>query len=140
MSGGEGYIRLNVKGRERDGCLAAGDVPAYAKWLSERLLEIRVTQTREPLITDIIDVGATHTGTHRDYLPDLVLKWGAAEPATSISSPWIGTLSGTLTTGRGGNHTPDAFALYWGRRAGQNVLSSILRIEDLHRYPEAILP
>ncbi|MCB2061511.1 MAG: alkaline phosphatase family protein, partial [Novosphingobium sp.] len=55
-SGGEGFIRLNIKGREREGFFEPGSTALqdYLDWLRARLAEIRVAATGEPLIDEIL--------------------------------------------------------------------------------------
>ena len=42
-SGGEGFIRLNLKGREKHGCLSqeGDEAESYASRLTEKLLDVR---------------------------------------------------------------------------------------------------
>lgn len=113
-SGGEGYIRLNLKGRERLGCLEQAEKNSYIDWLSDKLREIVVLETNEALINDVIKVEDHFVGPRGQHLPDLVVTWNPAEPARTVRSPDIGIIKAKLETGRGGNHTGDSFGLFCG--------------------------
>lgn len=116
LSGGEGLIRLNVKGRERQGFFSSGseELPNYLNWLTERLLRVTVSATGQPLIEQIVDVNNELPGPRRQFLPDLILKWAPDEPATAVRSPDIGEIRISLATGRGGNHNGSAFMIAHG--------------------------
>jgi predicted AlkP superfamily phosphohydrolase/phosphomutase len=136
LTGGEGAIRLNVKGRERHGMLdpANGEVDAHAEWLIERLLEIRVNATGEPLVASVTRTDHAFPGPRRDLLPDLLIDWAPDRPATRISSPVIGTIEAHLATGRGGNHTGDAFAIVVGSADAMQAAEELEDIKDLGAF------
>lgn len=134
-SGGEGYIRLNIKGRERDGFFDP-DSPTLAKyvdWLTNELSQIRVKETHEPLVKKITFLQSEFPGPCADMLPDLLLDWAPAAPVETIESRTIGAINASLNTGRGGNHTGDAFAIVFGPGAEDCPLSEIAHIRDLHK-------
>ena len=53
--GDTGFIRLNIKGRERDGFLPSSEEERgdYVEFLCESLRELRVRETNEPLVREI---------------------------------------------------------------------------------------
>jgi predicted AlkP superfamily phosphohydrolase/phosphomutase len=138
-SGGEGYIRLNIKGREQQGFFEPGSeaLDHYKKWLKERLLEIKVAGTEEPLIAAVREVSDLFPGARRDLLPDLILEWGPEKPAEKIHSSAIGELTEHLATGRGGNHCGDSFMLVTGPGAQSPDLAQVRHIRDIRRFVEA---
>ncbi len=115
-SGGEGLIRLNIKGRERHGFFEPGSpiLEDYVAWLCARLAEIRVVDTDEPLIDKILLSDEHFAGVRRQFLPDIVLSWKPDAPVERIASPDIGEIEMRLNTGRGGNHNGEAFAIATG--------------------------
>jgi len=138
-SGGEGYLRFNLVGRERRGCLQPNSEEhrRYAQRLRDELLALTVTATGRPLVKDVVEVQRTFTGARSDLLPDLVLVWHEATPATEVASPTLGTFTAHLATGRGGNHRPGAFAVVAGARAEHGrVLKSV---PDLAPFVSALL-
>lgn len=140
-SGGEGYVRFNIKDREAAGYFepTGGRLLEYAAWLKSKLMAIRVAGTGEPLFSEIIDGHALEPGARTDYLPDLILKYAPEAPVSSVSSPDIGVISAHLDTGRGGNHTGDAFVLAVGAGATDELLKDIEDIRDLRRLAGRLL-
>jgi predicted AlkP superfamily phosphohydrolase/phosphomutase len=132
VTGGEGLVRLNLKGREKCGMLSDRDGTAgvYLDWLKERLLEIRVNRTSEPLISEVVDVHGLYPGQKSHLLPDIALKWAPREPATEVSSPTMGTVRQKLLTGRGGNHTGESFAILPARTVDAGVANGLRHITD----------
>lgn len=134
-SGGEGLIRLSIKGRERKGFFEPGSsiLDDYVAWLRARLAEIRAVDTGEPLIDKILLSDEHFAGARRQYLPDIVLSWRPDAPVERIASPDIGEIEMRLNTGRGGNHNGEAFVIATG--AGDFVADAggIRHIVDLGR-------
>ena len=132
--GDVGFIRLSIQGRERDGFLPAGaGQENYIDFLRAQLEALRVTQTNEPLIDEIVLSRDAFPGSHNYLLPDVFLKWHPEAPATDISSPDLGTIHATLKTGRGGTHTGESFAVIAGAGAPSG-LPSLSHIRDYKPY------
>jgi len=131
-TGGEGLIRLNIKGRERNGLLSTGDDSCqdYIDWLKDNLLQIRVSKTGEPLVSECIDVQTLYPGKFAYLLPDIAVKWAPEGPATEIFSERIGTIRNSLKTGRGGNHTGESFAIVTGKPVQPEFAASLEHIKD----------
>jgi predicted AlkP superfamily phosphohydrolase/phosphomutase len=137
-TGGEGYIRLNVAGREAKGCLARGSAPyrRYIESVRKGFFSLRAAGTGEPLVEAINVPAEVFPGPRSEYLPDLAIAWRRGAPATAVSSERLGTFTGRLKTGRGGNHRAVAFAVVAGparesRRA--ESLGTIVDLADLVR-------
>lgn len=130
LSGGEGLIRLNLKGREKPGFFERGsaELGKYVAWLKERLSAIEVAATGEPLIRRIAVVDAVFPGERRDFLPDLILEWTPETPVHRIRSPDIGEIEMWLATGRGGNHDASAFLI---ARGGDPFLDTVEAVRDI---------
>ncbi len=130
---GEGLIRLNIKGRERDGFFDADgqELERYKTWLKARLLEIRVAGDGGPLVREVVFAEDRFPGPRCAYLPDVMLIFAPSAPAETITSPAIGEISARLRTGRGGNHTGQAFCLLTGHGARDGIAAKISDIKDL---------
>ncbi len=130
--GGEGMIRLNIKGRERDGYLDDSDGARrqYIEWLRDRLMAIKVRTTDEPLIIEFNLMHETFFGPRSEFLPDISLQWGPDQPAEEIYSEDIGVIQAELRTGRGGNHTGESFAILAGEVSPNASLSCLRNIAD----------
>jgi predicted AlkP superfamily phosphohydrolase/phosphomutase len=138
-SGGEGYLRLNIKGRERTGCLERAEVADYIAWLKARLCEIRVAGSGAPFVSDVFSAHDLSPGERTDYLPDLILQYAPEAPVAAIESPAIGMLEAHLGTGRGGNHCGDAFMIVAGLGASPAALGEVNDIRDIRTFIESIL-
>jgi predicted AlkP superfamily phosphohydrolase/phosphomutase len=111
----QGYIRLNLRGRERDGIVA----PEEAKDVMEEIIAGLLTFTDldgAPVIRSIERVADLFgTGERAHQLPDLIVKWvdTPATTARGVKSERYGTvLRHGVGSGRSGNHTEgDAWAL-----------------------------
>ncbi|MEA3058121.1 MAG: hypothetical protein QOF34_936 [Sphingomonadales bacterium] len=141
LSGGEGFIRLNMKGRETPGFFDPGsaELGHYAEWLKARLSAIEVVETGEPLIRRIVDIDDALPGPRRHFLPDLVLEWAPDAPVHRIRSPDIGEIQVSLATGRGGNHNASAFVIAKGGDAFLEAFEPVRDVADLGGVAEAYL-
>jgi hypothetical protein len=141
LSGGEGYVRFNIKGREAKGIFDRDgeEFRRYARWLKERLAEIEVGDSAGPLFSEIVDTSELTPGRRADFLPDLILKYAPDAPVRSIRSPIIGTLDAHLDTGRGGNHCGAAFIAATGPGAAHAAFSELRDIKDIKSFVETLM-
>jgi predicted AlkP superfamily phosphohydrolase/phosphomutase len=111
----QGYVRLNLKGRERDGIVDPADAPALLDQLAEAIATFRGLDG-EQAVRSVEKVAERWGGGRRsDLLPDLIVRW-VDTPATQLEglrSPVYGTVRRHgVGSGRSGNHTEgDAWAL-----------------------------
>ena len=141
LSGGEGCIRLNLKGRETPGFFEPGsaELHDYVAWLQARLAAIEVAGTGEKLIRRIVTTDEVFPGERRAFLPDLILDWAPEAPVDRITSPDIGEIHVSLATGRGGNHNAAAFMIAKGERAFLDAAEAVRDIADLGGVAEIFL-
>jgi predicted AlkP superfamily phosphohydrolase/phosphomutase len=110
-----GQIRLNVRGRERDGIVEPGEVDELLDRLVEGLLSFRDVGGSESVaaVKRVEEVVGQDTP-HRRLLPDLLVQW-ADTPTTrleAVESPVYGRIERTgRGSGRSGGHTDVAWAL-----------------------------
>ncbi len=135
-AGGEGLVRYNLKGRERDGFFDphSPEFERYSTWLKQRLREIKVSATGEPLIADIDDIHENYPGEKSLYLPDLRLHWAPPESVDTIQSDDIGIIHRRLGTGRGGNHNKESFAAFLGAGSQDGDVARVTKITDLSAH------
>jgi hypothetical protein len=113
--GDTGFIRLNIKGRERDGFSPSEEERSgYVDFLCDNLRALRVKDTGEPLVSEIFFAKDEFPGPRSFLLPDLILLWKPERPAKEIWSERFGSIKAELKTGRGGIHTGDGFAILAG--------------------------
>jgi predicted AlkP superfamily phosphohydrolase/phosphomutase len=118
----QGYIRINVRGREAHGVVEPG---AQYDTLCERIvkgLESFVdADTGEPVVAEVIRADEAYpVGARHQDLPDLIVRWSSS-PASrhrSIVSPTYGSIPwpcpGSHPDGRTGNHRGEGFLLAKG--------------------------
>jgi hypothetical protein len=135
-SGDVGFIRLNMKGREREGFLPEGKNGRadYVEFLCQVLKGLRVKPTGEPLVKDVIMTENEFPGPRSHLLPDILLTWKPTAPAAEICSAEVGTIRATLKTGRGGNHTGEAFAILAGAIGSINQLPPLTHVRHYGNF------
>jgi predicted AlkP superfamily phosphohydrolase/phosphomutase len=110
----QGYVRLNLRGRERDGIVDPADADALCEEISAGLATFADPDGR-PVVDEVVRVSDRYPGEHADRLPDLAVRWTERPAAalSSLSSPRFGEVQRQGSgSGRSGNHTPgDAWAV-----------------------------
>jgi predicted AlkP superfamily phosphohydrolase/phosphomutase len=141
VTGGEGLIRLNVSGRERDGLLDPDDKPYrdYIDWLRAELLAVNIQPDGGRLVSDFIELNTVYPGPRNHMLPDIALAWAPDKPATEIRSSTIGVIQKKLATGRGGNHDGSSFALLPQSTMGKGVARQLSHITDYGKIVARLL-
>jgi len=113
----EGYIRVNLKGREPQGVVEPGaEYEALLDDLTVALGELRDPQTGGRLVAEVVRTDREFPGARRQYLPDLVVKWEAGRPIHTATSARVGTVSGSSPDTRPGTHRGPGFLLAAGPR------------------------
>lgn len=108
-----GYVRLNVRGREKHGIVD----PAEADALIERIAMGLMTFTDDDGEAAIASVERTQeriTGVRAGDLPDLIVRWSQRPSSriTGVKSTRFGSIvRDGVGTGRSGNHVPGTWAL-----------------------------
>lgn len=121
-----GFVRINLRGREVEGVVAPGN--EYADVIGEledAFASFRDLESDQPIASaiDRIDDLVGADAPRRRYLPDLCVRWAdrGAMAGVGVGSPNYGDLRwerGTrLASGRSGNHMPDG----WLIAAGEGI-------------------
>jgi hypothetical protein len=111
----QGYVRLNLRGRERDGIVEPAEAETLMDEIAAGLLSF-CDPDGTPAVTSVERVADTFDrGVHADRLPDLVVRW-SERPATrlrGVRSARFGEVARRgHGSGRSGNHTAgDAWVL-----------------------------
>lgn len=134
LSGGQGYLRFNIQGREKMGWLVAGSEQhrQVKTLLKETFSSLQDAHSGKPLVKQILDIEDLYPGPFTPYLPDLSIIWHDLPPAGEIHSPTLGNFSGRIGTGRGGNHRPKAF-YSCDSELPKHVTRRMTQICELHR-------
>lgn len=111
----QGYVRLNLRGRERDGIVAPEDADALLDELAVGLRSFHDLDGH-PAVASVDRVAPLFgSGARAHLLPDLVVRWTdrAATTLRGVRSAQFGTVMRQgVGSGRSGNHTEgDAWAL-----------------------------
>ena len=106
--GVEGYVRVNLAGRERGGIVPADQYEAVCAELEERLHELRDARTGRPIVSEVL---RTRSGPHDRALElpdaDLVVCW-ASGAWDVVDSPAVGRI-GPVPFARTGSHVDRGF-------------------------------
>jgi predicted AlkP superfamily phosphohydrolase/phosphomutase len=109
----EGYIRFNLRGRERHGIVDPSGVDELTTQIVDGL-ESFADLRGEAAVAAIYRPGERlGDGPRLDLLPDLVVQWSRrpASRLAGVESPRFGQVRRTTGGGRSGGHTADAWAL-----------------------------
>ena len=109
-----GYVRFNLRGREREGMLDDETRRRYEDWMRQCFISLRDAATDEPLVNEVHFTNQELLGVRSPLLPDAIVTWTSITPPTRIDSALIGTIEGELTDGRRGNHRSDGFLITMG--------------------------
>jgi predicted AlkP superfamily phosphohydrolase/phosphomutase len=109
-----GYLRLNLRGRERDGIVEPKEVEPLLEKITKGLLTFQNSDGSQAIrkVWRLSELG--YPGPCHDQLPDLVVQWNerVVMPLIGVRSTQFGEISSTgWGTGRTGCHTGDAWAL-----------------------------
>lgn len=130
----KGYVRLNLRGREREGLVAPAEADALLSEIARGLLTFREPDGR-PTISAVTRIGdLVGHAPALDRLPDLVISW-APTPATGVTraaSPEFGEVERLgVGSGRSGNHDDDAWAILLTRHTRVRPLDRPMRVVDV---------
>jgi predicted AlkP superfamily phosphohydrolase/phosphomutase len=117
-----GYLRLNLRGREREGIVDPGDAHGLLDEI-EAGLGTFADEDGTPSIAGFHRAHQELSGRHAERLPDLVVRW-SERPATrlrAVVSPDFGRVERLgLGSGRAGNHRDGAWLLHPPGRSGRD--------------------
>ncbi len=110
----QGYVRLNLRGRERDGIVDPAEAGELLARIADGLQTFR-DPDGEPAVARADIVADHHPGARSAQLPDLVVQW-SERPATMLAGVHSDAFGDVMRrgtgSGRSGNHTPgDAWAV-----------------------------
>lgn len=110
----EGYIRVNLKGREPQGIVDRAEYHALCDELTELLYNLKDGRTGKPMVSNIIRTRQDPTD-NNPKLPDadLVIIWQEENPTDVVDSPELGRI-GPVPFNRTGSHRARGFFLAQG--------------------------
>ena len=131
----QGYVRANVRGRERDGIVAEADLDGLYDEIAEGLATF-VDANGAPAVAGVDRTRDVFgDGARLDSLPDFVVRW-ADRPATQlpyVESPDFGrVMRFGAASGRAGNHTEgDAWAIVLPGASSHRAPERPARVVDI---------
>jgi predicted AlkP superfamily phosphohydrolase/phosphomutase len=126
-----GYVRFNLRGRERDGMLDDETRRRYEDWMRQCFVSLCDAATDDAIVDEIHFANHEASGARSSLLPDAIVTWTPIAPPSRIVSPLIGTLDGQLTDGRRGNHRSDGFLITMGAGFEHGTDASPIHITEL---------
>jgi predicted AlkP superfamily phosphohydrolase/phosphomutase len=111
----QGLIRINLRGREPRGVVAAGAYDAVCEELDTELRGLRHRRPDAPVVDRVVRIRDVFAGPFVDALPDLSVLWNPEVVVTEVTSPRAGAFRREPDlSGGGGNHQGVGFMLASG--------------------------
>jgi predicted AlkP superfamily phosphohydrolase/phosphomutase len=137
------YLRINLRGREPQGCVAPGsEYDALLDYIENEFRALKNGETGKPAVEDVFRAQQLYPGPRAHDLPDLTILWSSDSPINVLQSESLGRLENPSAEERSGNHRPEGFLLARGPafRTGRAELpGDILQIAPtvlaLHEVP-----
>jgi predicted AlkP superfamily phosphohydrolase/phosphomutase len=133
-SDGTGYVRLNLRGRERHGIVDPADADALMDEIAAGLQTFAHPDGSPAVASVERTTQLVGDATQADRLPDLVVRWSDLPSAAvaGVTSPAHGDIVRRgAGTGRTGHHTADAWALLVPGRSAPRAMSRAPHLVDL---------
>ncbi len=134
----EGYIRINLKGREPQGIVEPGaDYEALCEELYQALRGMVNPANGQPAAHAVYKTDEIYRGPCRSHMPDLIVTWNeAARVTTELLSESYGLMRHAepgcqVTPYYSGNHRPNAFAVAVGPGIAPGTILQGASIMDL---------
>jgi predicted AlkP superfamily phosphohydrolase/phosphomutase len=124
-------IRLNVAGREPNGCVRPDEIDALSRQLSDDLLALVNVDTGGPVVRRLQPSDRWYRRSATDTFPDLFVEWERSGPVETVWSPKTGLVHAPYTNWRSGDHLPDGLLLALGPGIPAGAALSALDMEDL---------
>lgn len=143
----QGYIRINLRGREKEGIVEPGaEYDALCTQIIDGLGSFVDGDTGEPLVEEVgLASDLFPQGDRRDNLPDLVVRWNATPSShhREIVSEHFGSIPwptpGRHPSGRSGNHKTKGFLLAAGNSIPDGGIPGDAHILDLFPTTRGLL-
>lgn len=127
---GDGYVRLNLQGREAQGKVPAGDYDAVCDEITALLHALRNPRSGGPLVQEVVrSRDDERSRGPRAPDADLVVVW-RQPPADMAVSPSLGVL-GPVPFRETGGHRPEGFMIAAGPGIAENAVLDPGEVTDL---------
>lgn len=106
----QGYVRVNLKGREPQGIVEPGkEYDDICKEISHAVSQLVNPVNGRRAIQRVFKTDEVFPGRYRDHLPDLVVSWTKLGGINELYSDEIGYINKENRDLRSGNHSPIGF-------------------------------
>jgi predicted AlkP superfamily phosphohydrolase/phosphomutase len=130
----QGYIRINLKGREKAGIVNQGEeYEQLCKKIIEGINSFKDEDTGEPAADKVLKSDKIfNNGSAFENLPDILVNWKLKPSAKmkKVKSEFYGEIEwptpGQNPDGRSGNHREEGFLIAAGKTASVKVKSSLI--------------
>ena len=123
-----GGIRLNIKGREPNGCLSPGnEVAEVVDEIRREFLALRHIETDQPIVDRVMTAEEVFGQDHHPGIPDIMIvfntKLGCIESCRSDRVGIVRCPMNNVRMARSGDHTPESrlWALGLNEPAGEKL-------------------
>ena len=124
-----GGIRLNLVGREPQGCVQPYEVPALAERLRADLRDLVNVDTGGRVVLDVQPVTRWYPRGLVGTMPDLFVTWERTAPIETVWSPKVGLVHAPYTHWRTGDHRPDGLLLASGPGIGAGATAELRNVD-----------
>jgi predicted AlkP superfamily phosphohydrolase/phosphomutase len=111
----QGYIRINLRGREPNGVVRESDYASVCRELETELLALRHRDTGASVVKNIVHVRDVLSKSPAADFPDLSVVWNTDQLVLDVESPTCGRIRRVPDLSAGcGNHRGAGFMLIYG--------------------------
>ncbi len=126
----DGHIRLNLKGRDRDGIVEPSEYDALCSEITDVLYRLKDGRSQQPLVKQVVRTRKSPLDNDPKLPdPDLIVVWHEI-PTDVVDSPDLGRI-GPITYNRPGGHRENGFLLAKGEGIAPNSDLSTGRAVDV---------
>ena len=132
----EGFLRLNLEGREAEGIVAPEDVDPLLERVTALVREMVDADSGRPLAQEIVRAREQFPGPEATRLPDLIITWAGDRPARAARHPMLGSWERAPRPNLWTEHRAEADVIFCGPQIRSGVeldadqLASRLRSSD----------
>jgi predicted AlkP superfamily phosphohydrolase/phosphomutase len=127
-----GAIRINLKGRDRNGIVEPGaEYERICEDVCVALSELKDPASGRPVVSYVSRIQRELRGPYLDRLPDITARWDSSFPWTSVHSPRFGTLELREQDFRKGSHSAHGFLIATGEGIARAAKISEASIYDI---------
>ena len=130
-----GWIRINLVGRESQGCVLKNQYEETCEQLKKLLLSL-IDENGQRLVRDVVSTAANSEQALSNPLPDLVLHWEDAAFASQLKIRGSKIQVEPFARRSTGQHAAEGFCIYRGNERDSSSIipsSGVVKAKDLGR-------